>query len=210
MAPQIDRLRERIRDREPLAVAACAGANFEAGVLGLRYWEEPLTVTWPGLDVLRLDGTPCAVFDQAVALYYLLQADGSPMADAWIGFRDLPSGAFYNQAYQGYTGNRLARAFGLHPAGFDSASQATGGWPLPGINQHAYAFLPLPRIRLAAVLWPGDEEIDARASVLFDGAASHYMTTDGLALLGSGLTGRLLRNRPQTDPRDTGAKSGQG
>jgi hypothetical protein len=196
MVPQIDRLREQIRERDPGAVAGCSGASFELGTLKFRYWDQPLTVTWPGLDVLRADCAPCTIFDQGVALYYLLQADGSPMADAWIGFRDLPSGAFYHQAYQGYTGNLLANAFGLRPADFDTASRALGGWPLPGLGEHAYAFLPLPRIRLAAVLWPGDEELPARASVLFDGAASHYMTTDGLALLGSGLTGRLLRNRP--------------
>jgi hypothetical protein len=209
MVPQIDRLREKIRERDPFAVAACAGARFEAGILGLRYWDESLTVTWPGLVIVRNDGTPCAVFDQAVILYYLLQADGSPMADAWIGFRDLPSGAFYNQAYQGYTGDLLARAFGPDPAGFDAAAQAIGGLALPGLSQHAYAFLPLPRIRLAAVLWSGDDEVAARASVLFDGAASHYMTTDGLALLGSGLTGRLLRNAPQRVARDRGSHFGE-
>jgi len=53
--------------------------------------------------------------------------------------------------------------------------------------------LPLPRIRLASILYPGDDEFPARASVLFDAAASHYMTTDGLALLGAGLVGRLIK-----------------
>ncbi|OGN89309.1 MAG: hypothetical protein A2Y88_04885 [Chloroflexi bacterium RBG_13_48_10] len=57
----------------------------------------------------------------------------------------------------------------------------------------AYAFLPLPRIRLASILYPGDDEFPARASVLFDAASSHYMTTDGLALLGAGLVGRLIK-----------------
>jgi len=207
MIPQIGRLREKIRQRDASVAAACAGARFESDILRLRYWDESLTVTWPGLVTLRHDGTPCAMFDQAVILYYLLHADGFSVADAWIGFRDLPSGAFYNQAYQGYTGDLLARAFGPHPAAFDAASQAMGGLPLPGLSQHAYAFLPLPRIRLAAVFWPGDDELAARASVLFDAAASHYMTTDGLALLGSGLTGRLLRNRPQPDAGENGANS---
>jgi hypothetical protein len=31
---------------------------------------------------------------------------------------------------------------------------------------------------------------------LFDASASHYMTTDGLALLGGGLAGRLEKARP--------------
>jgi hypothetical protein len=73
------------------------------------------------------------------------------------------------------------------------AAQSLGGIHLTGLPGVAYAFLPLPRIRLASILYPGDEEFPARASVLFDAAASHYMTTDGLALLGSGLVGRLIR-----------------
>ncbi len=67
------------------------------------------------------------------------------------------------------------------------------GISLTGLPGLAFAFQPLPRIRLAAILYPGDEEFAARASVLFDAAASHYMTTDGLALLGSGLVGRLIK-----------------
>ena len=71
---------------------------------------------------------------------------------------------------------------------------------LPGV---AYAFQPLPRIRLASILYLGDEEFPARAMVLFDAAASHYMTTDGLALLGAGLVGRLVQSGEFT-PDNTG------
>ena len=53
--------------------------------------------------------------------------------------------------------------------------------------------LGMPRLPLAAALWPGDEDLPGRAAILFDASASHYLTTDGLALLGSGLASRLLR-----------------
>ena len=46
---------------------------------------------------------------------------------------------------------------------------------------------------LAATLWLGDDEFPAKASVLFDAASGHYMTIDGLALLGSGLSRRLIK-----------------
>jgi hypothetical protein len=73
------------------------------------------------------------------------------------------------------------------------AAQELDGMTLSALPGVAYAFLPLPRIRLASILYPGDDEFPARASVLFDAAASHYMTTDGLALLGAGLVGRLIK-----------------
>ena len=53
-------------------------------------------------------------------------------------------------------------------------------------------FTILPRVHLAVVYWEGDEEFPAQARVLFEDTAAHYMTTDGLAVLGSQLVGRLL------------------
>jgi hypothetical protein len=115
------------------------------------------------------------------------------MAERWVGYRELPGGSFYSQAFQGYTGDRLVHTFSEQPQAFEQAAYVIDGTPLPALPGVAFAFLPLPRIRLAAILYPGDEEFAARASVLFDAAASHYMTTDGLALLGAGLVGRLIQ-----------------
>jgi hypothetical protein len=126
-------------------------------------------------------------------LYYLREADGTPMADRWIGYRELPGGNFYSQAFQGYSGDRLARVYGEQPEVYTAAAHALEGMPLSNLPGMAFAFQPLPRIRLASILYLGDEEFPARASVLFDAAACHYMTTDGLALLGAGLVGRLIQ-----------------
>jgi hypothetical protein len=193
MLNMLDRLRADLREKDPYLIATHCEATFKESIFSLSYWGENLSIRWPELEVMNAQGDPSSTFDSAMIIYYLQTADGTSMADRWIGFRELPNGAFYNQAFQGYTGNRLARTFGESPDKFDEAAEALGGWKLPALAQHAYAFQPLPRIRLAATLWPGDEEFPSKASVLFDAAASHYMVTDGLALLGSGLTGRLIR-----------------
>ena len=96
-------------------------------------------------------------------LYYLREADGTPMADRWIGYRELPGGSFYSQAFQGYSGDRLARTFGERPEAYVEAAHLLDGIPLTALPGVAFAFLPLPLIRLAAILYPGDEEFAARA-----------------------------------------------
>jgi len=58
-----------------------------------------------------------------------------------------------------------------------------------------FAFVALPRLRLAVAFWEGDDEMPAQARVLFDAAASHYLDAAGLAGLGGQLTGRLLRRQ---------------
>ncbi len=196
MLRQVDGLRQEVRRRAPQELAHACGATWETASVSLPYWGRRVCLLWPQLDVRSEDGGSCSVFDAAMLLYYLRTADGAQMADRWIGFRELPDGAFYHLAYQRYSGDRLVRAFGNDSAAFDAAAQALQGLRLAALAEHAFAFQPLPRIRLAAILWPGDEEFAARGSILFDAAASHYMTTDGLALLGGGLAGRLEKARP--------------
>jgi len=199
MLRPIDGLTHSLRQRDPADLARRAGGEYDGRVLQLAYWQQPVCLPWPELAAVRLvDGERCSTFDQAMLLYYLDCADGAPLAGKWIGYRELPNGAFYHQAYQGYSGNRLAQAFGLQPEAFTQVAQALGGKPISDLGTSAFAFQPLPRVRLAAVLWPGDEEFSARGAVLFDAASSHYMTTDGLALLGGGLAGRLVRAAPGT------------
>src|SRR5512137_1522165 len=194
MLKQLDRLREEIRQTQSGRLAANCGAALIDQQIHLTYWEQAVAISWPGLKAGMLsDGSECSVYDEGMLLYYLRQADGTPMADHWIGYRELPGGSFYSQAFQGYSGDRLARTYGQSPDGYKQAARDMNGLALTGLPGLAYAFLPLPRIRLATILYPGDEEFPARASVLFDAAASHYMTTDGLALLGAGLVGRLLQ-----------------
>jgi hypothetical protein len=124
-------------------------------------------------------------------LYYLQTADGAPFVGKWIAFRDLPDGLFYHQAYQGYSGDRLAKAIDNRVDVFERAAKHLGGMKLD-LGDVAFAFDALPRVRVAAVYYAGDEDFPATANVLFDEAASHYLPTDGLAGLGSALVDRLI------------------
>lgn len=194
MLRQMDVLRAEIQSTQPGRLAVNCGATLVGQQIRLAYWGQPIGISWPGLKARQLsDDSECSVYDEGMLLYYLRQADGTPMADYWIGYRELPGGSFYSQAFQGYSGDRLSRTYGETPEAFIAAARLLEGTALPSLPGLAFAFLPLPRIRLAAILYPGDEEFAARANVLFDAAASHYMTTDGLALLGAGLVGRLIK-----------------
>lgn len=191
MLGKFQALRDSIVSAQPQEIAIRSAAEYERGNLRIQYWGESATIFWPSLEMHGPESKPFSTFDKAMILYYLSTADGVDMADRWIGFRELPDGGFYNQAFQGYSGDRLARSFGEKPELFQEASAKIGGFRLPALADFAWAFQALPRIRLAAVLWPGDEEFPAKGSVIFDASSTHYMPTDGLALLGSGLVRRL-------------------
>jgi hypothetical protein len=194
MSRRIDQVREEIRQRNLNHLALYTGAELDGDSIIFNYWDRQVSITWPDLGAHYLpELEPCSIFDLGMLLYYLHTADGIDLADRWIGFRELPDGAFYNQAFQGYSGKLVARQFGEDLESFHAAAHRLGGFELTALAPAAHSFIPLPRIRLALAMWPGDDDFPSRATVLFDAHAGHYMTTDGLALLGSGLARRVIR-----------------
>lgn len=195
MARQLDALRQALTPQDPVLLAQRVGAAYEPPSLRLTYWNKTVRISLPDLQAFdETGGKPCSIFDTSLLLYYLTIADGIPLADRWVSFRELPGGGFYHQAFQGYSGDRLARSLGEMPERYETAAHMLGGMKLTGLSGLAYRFQPLPRFPMAALLWCGDEEFPARASILFDAHACHYMIIDGCALLGSGLVSRLLKS----------------
>jgi hypothetical protein len=140
------------------------------------------------------DETPS--FIASLILTYLVTADGTTLSSRWIGFRELPGGMFYVRAFEGYSGGRLVRELQGGVEAFRRGAQVLGGQPLD-MGDAAYVFDVLPRIRVALAYWEGDEEFPAQfpsqARVLFEDTAARYLPTDGLAILGSQLVGKLLK-----------------
>lgn len=192
MLAQVTALRAALRERDPRDLAFKCGAEVQDGFFRVKFFGEPYIVTFPDLEVsVEATGKVCSSYRAAMFLYYLQTADGAPLIGKWIAFRDLPGGTFYHQAYQGYSGDRLARAMDNRVSVFERAAKNLGGMKLD-LGDAAYAFDALPRVRVAAVYYAGDEDFPATANVLFDESASHYLPTDGLAGIGSALVDRLI------------------
>ncbi len=198
MIAKVAAQREELRQRDPREFAARGGAEFSDGVLRVKFYGEAHVITFPELEV-RVEATnkPCGLNRSSMFSYYFLTADGAPLAGKWLAFRELPGGMFYHQAYQGYSGDRLAKAIDNHAGVFERAAKNLNGMKLD-LGDAAFAFDALPRVRVAAVYHAGDEDFPASANVLFDASASHYLPTDALGGVGSALVDRLTG----TDSRD--------
>jgi len=193
LLPVLDQMRADLGKQDPLIVAALTSAIPQGeATLSVRLWDDDWFVTFPDVAICGQSGQPCPPDKQVMLLYYLTHSDGTNPAGSWIAFHDLPNGMFYAQAFQGYSGNRLAHSFVNNVEGFERAAAVCGGQRID-IGDAAYVFWPLPRVALAAQYWRGDDEFAPRANILFDAAAWHYLTTDGLAVLGSQLVSRLIK-----------------
>jgi hypothetical protein len=199
MIAQVAAQREELRQRDPRELAARCGAEFENGILRLKFFEEMHTITFPELKVhVEMTNKGCGLNRSSMFFYYLLTADGAPLAGKWVAFRELPGGMFYHQAYQGYSGDRLAKAIDNHIGVFERAAKTLGGIKLD-VGDAAFAFDALPRVCVAAVYYAGDEDFPASANVLFDASAIHYLPTDALGGVGSSLVDRLTGTESRDD-----------
>jgi len=207
----LDRARTDWSAADPARCAALAGcalspccAVAQHGVI-VPFFGRPHVVTHPDGDVVVVNPmgavNPAHVEEpprdahvsiQIVLLHHLLTADGTPSADRWLAFRELPDGLFYAQAFAGHAEGLLAEKLGANLAGFRRVAESLGGSPLDLANA-AYRFQAFPRLAVAALLWEGDEDFPAQARILFDAHAGHYLPTEDLAGIGDWLAHHLIR-----------------
>jgi len=191
-------LKLKSEGRDPAVLAAVTGGmavpsaegRYAGEGLAVRMFGEEYLVAWPDFTVMSSTGKAVPDTVRGILLYYLLVADGREKGGRWLSLAELPGGMFYKNAYQGYTGARLAQAFYTVDE-FRRCALDADGAPFD-LGDAAFVFRALPKIDLIAVYWAGDDEFPPSAAVLFDSAASGYLPTDICAVLGRVLTDRIL------------------
>lgn len=197
-------LRESLAACDPHILASNTGAAFQAmsgesGVFRLEFWGQPVEITFPALEAREADTSGLlADFSQALLLYYFASCDGAPVIGKWISFSELPDGRFYSSAFQGYTGQELARAFLDDLERFSRTAEFLGGERVYLIGDTAYKFQALPLVSLLVVAWLGDVDFPTSYQILFDANVSYHLPTDACAVLGSSLTRRLIRAKEKS------------
>jgi hypothetical protein len=195
--PVMEEMRKELAAADAVVLAARTGTQFsksgdDRGQFVLEYLGQPYDVSYPDFEARNVEtGRECAPGLRFLFLHYFHKADGARLADRWIAYRELPDGMFYFHAFQGYTGTRLVKAFANDLSRFKEAASRAGGEALSH-GDAGFMYRPLPRVPMAVIYWRGDDEFPPNASVLFDASAGHYLSTDGLAVLGRELCSKII------------------
>ena len=198
LAGRVDELRSTLRFQDPSLVAARSGSSWLTvgpgrGELHITLFDKACILCWPEFKGCNDKDDHLPDFQLAMLLYYLLTADGTPLTGKWVSFADLPDGRMYNAAFQGYSGNEVVKTFGFGLDRFKSACLKAGGKSIE-VGSASFIFQALPRVPLMLTYWLGDEDFPSSCKVLFDESASHYLPIDACAILGSTLTGRVIKS----------------
>ena len=195
---RVSEFREKLNTKDPEMLASRTGAIYSAkgdtsADLQLPFWSRDVIVSFPDFVGKYADsGEELNSFDMTMLAYYFDLSTGTPIAGEWISFNQIPGGMFYAQAFQGYSGNELLKAFGDDLEAFIKANEKLGG-RRETFGNAAFSYQVLPFVPIMVVCWLGDEDFLSSYRVLFDANAHHYLVTDAYAILGSNLAKQLIR-----------------
>jgi len=112
-------------------------------------------------------------------LHYLVNAKNIPPSGKLLGARDLPDGDIFFRSTHELPLSPLKEKFGSNPAGLLEAAKALNG-KRKDFADAAVEIQVLPRLFLTILVWKGDDEFPANASVLFDSTAPEHLALDVL------------------------------
>jgi len=199
LADRAQELRVSLRFQHPGLIAARSGASYlelgpGRGELHIPLWGNACILSWPELAGWDYQDNLLPALKQALLLYYLITADDTPLTGKWVSFAELPDGRMYNTAFQGYSGDEIAKNFGLNLDTFKEACNLAGGNEVM-IGDASFVFQALPRVPLMVTYWLGDEDFPSSCKILFDESARHYLPIDACAVLGGMLAHKLVAVR---------------
>jgi hypothetical protein len=125
-------------------------------------------------------GTSEAGFaEELCILTYLINSKNLPVAGKLKTAQELPEGQFFFRGLHKLATEKLEQAFGEHPERLYDVMDKFGA-RRRDFGDASIELYILPRIPLTVVIWRGDEEFGARASVLFDETAASQLPLDAL------------------------------
>jgi len=180
----------------PYVTASKSGCKFEQGMFRIPFFDRKFVIHFPQVMVEEPgQSTPPPKIIQLVLFHYLLTADGTQVADDWIGYRQLPATGLFEQRFYSLALRSLVSAFGQDLEGFRRAALSLGGISMSRTGDASFRFLALPNIPMACILYLGDEEMTPSVNILFDASAPHCLPTEDISFLGSYLSSALRQRR---------------
>lgn len=146
------------------------------------FLNEEIRVRYPSGDVYHLQGKEIPIANKILILHYLNSAEGVPLKNKLISFKELPSGSIYVGPFYNRAIRPLLKYFGDQPENLLKAGITLGG-EQEKMGDVSVKIPVFPMVSVTYVIWQGDEEFPASGNVLFDASAPNYLPTEDYAAM---------------------------
>jgi hypothetical protein len=186
-----------LKQKDPLEVSM---------VMNVSYWPAAQQFTVPFLNknylvdlkqetiICQADGETPGIEAAILLLHYLsfFQTTAEP-ANTWVSLKEIPNGgSLFYPAFHQTAILSLIKAFGQQPELLLKFAPILGGQAAV-FGDASAIFQVFPKIPLCVVIWEGDEEIAANATLLFDPSIAHFLHIESVIGLGGYLAKKLVK-----------------
>jgi hypothetical protein len=188
---------QRIKALDPRERAEKSGAQFEkasrrtGGQISLNLFNARYIIEFPDLLITSVEKKVVSLVTKIILLHYLIKADGRPLSQQLIPYKEIPGGMLYAGVFARRSVEPLISVFGQSPERFLDTGLRLGG-DKADYGDVSFILAALPRIPVIYILWEGDEEFPATVQVLFDKSVEGYLSLEDIVVLGEMATSRLI------------------
>jgi hypothetical protein len=182
--------RSELAGKDPVLLADRCGAQLapeDGARLRFDFLGKAVEAAWPEVVFSRPGSDEGIPIQQQVLLLHYLQgawrSEGPPLTGEWMAFQDVADGRFYLDAFQRRAKLPLLKAFGAKPERLSELAGSAYGAERIDLGDVAVAVQALPRVRLALVIWAGDDEFPPEGNLLFDRNIVSYFSAEDIAWL---------------------------
>jgi hypothetical protein len=179
--------------KDPARQAFDVGGRYEDGRVVIPYLDREIELDVEALRFsIRPGGDEAPTWLSILAVHYLNNAPGKRPTGELKHFRQFKEGQFYEPAFNSRTKEILIQVFGNNPAPMIAAGRRLRGKILDN-GDAAVELSYFPYLPITCIVWKGDEEFPAEATVLFDETAEVYLGAEDMAVAGQMAVLELIR-----------------
>ncbi|WP_407314460.1 DUF3786 domain-containing protein [Desulfosporosinus sp. SB140] len=185
-----------IKQRNPAEITAARAVSYrsDAHQFVVMFFNEEYIVDREKETIYRkADGDVPDVVATIIILNYLAYAQPLPESTpGWVSIKEIPGGMLFYSAFHKTAISVLIEAFGHQADRLMTAARFLGGQAGP-FGEASVVFKAFPEIPLCVIVWEGDEEVQANATVLYDPSIEFMLQSAICIDLGVYLAGQLKR-----------------
>jgi len=187
---------------EEIATQLAVTYSSETCQFVVTFFNSEYILDWNNETVYRkTDGHVPEIMASIIILNYLAYArPPQETAKKWVSLKEIPNGgmlfypAFHKNSIIG-----LIQAFGHQSQQLLTCAAAFGGKPA-AFGDASAIFQAFPEIPLCVIIWEGDEDVRANATILFEPSVEHLLHIESVIGLGMYLASKLKSRATLSSP----------
>ena len=191
-----DKFWQDIKKRDPEEITAVRAVSYSSDTrrfVVMFFNEEYILDSDKETISRKADGQVPDVVATIIILNYLAYAQPLPeSAPSWVSIKEISGGMIFYSAFHKTAISVLIEAFGHQSGQLKTVARSLGGQAGP-FGDASVVFRAFPEIPLCVIVWEGDEEVRANATILYDSSIESMLNSAISIDLGVYLAGQLKR-----------------